>query len=157
MIDKFVLMCKNVEVGDFTYDTVKKEFKFEKYENIDNRKYLPLGMYSYLNWNLEYIPTSDDIKFWIEERVMPKERQNVDEVLKAIGLLYYDAWEICRRTRAMCMEDYFWISKGEIYEEVHMRYLSERNRVRETPIPFHVENYPPEYSIVGDRIIKNEE
>ncbi|MEG0672187.1 MAG: hypothetical protein RSA29_14790 [Clostridium sp.] len=155
MIDKYVLMCKDTPVGDLTYDTAKKEFVFEKYSNIDNRKYLPLGMYSYMNWNLEYIPTSDDIKFWIQERVVPEERQNIDEILKAIGLIYYDSWEICRRTRGMCMEDYFWLSKGEKYEDVHMRYLSEQGRIKETPIPFYAENYPPEFKIVGDRIIRN--
>lgn len=157
MIDKYILMCKDVPVGDLIYDTNTKKFSFEKYDQITNRKYLPLGMYSYKNWNIDYKPSHNDIVFWLEDRVVPKERANIDEILKVMGLIDYDFWELCRRTRAMCMEDYFWLSKGEKYEDVHIRYLSENNRIEETPIPFKVEEYPSEYKIIGNKIIKNKD
>ena len=55
----------------------------------------------------------------------------------------------------MCMEDYFWLSKGEKYEDVHIRYLSEHGRLEETPIPFKAENYPREYIINSNgKIVK---
>lgn len=155
MIDKYILMFKDVPVGDLIYDTNTKKFSFVKYDKIKDRKYLPLGMYSYKNWNIDYKPSHDDIIFWLEDRVVPKERANIDEILKVMGLIDYDFWELCRRTRAMCMEDYFWLSKGEKYEDVHIRYLAENNRIEETPIPFDVEEYPVEYKIVGNKIVKN--
>lgn len=156
MIDKYILMCKNISVGDFCYDTNTKKFSFVKYDEITNRKFLPLGMYSYENWNVDYKPSHDDIVFWLEDRVVPKERANIDEILKAMGLIDYDFWELCRRTRAMCLEDYFWLSKGEKYEEVHIRYLAEHNRINETPIPFEVVPYPSEYKIIhGSKIQRN--
>lgn len=155
MIDKYILMFKDVPVGDFTYDTNAKKFSFQKYDEIVDRKYLPLGMYSYKNWNVEYKPSHDDIVFWLEDRVVPKERANIDEILKVMGLIDYDFWELCRRTRAMCMEDYFWLSKGEKYEQVHIRYLAEHNRINETPIPFQVDEYPAEYKVIGNKIVKN--
>lgn len=155
MIDKYILMCKDVPVGDLIYDTNTKEFSFVKYGEITERKYLPLGMYSYKNWNIYYKPSHDDIVFWLEDRVVPKERANIDEILKVMGLIDYDFWELCRRTRAMCMEDYFWLSKGEKYENVHIRYLAENNRIEETPIPFDVEEYPVEYKVIGNKIVKN--
>ncbi|MGH4123328.1 MAG: hypothetical protein ACREV6_10425 [Clostridium sp.] len=43
----------------------------------------------------------DDIVFWLEDRVVPKERANIDEILKAMGLIDYDFWQLCRKTRAM--------------------------------------------------------
>lgn len=132
MIDKYILMCKDIPVGDFTYDTNTKKFSFVKYDEIIDRRYLPLGMYSYKNWNVDYKPTHDDIVFWLEDRVVPKERANIDEILNAMGLIYYDFWELCRRTRAMCLEDYFWLSKGEKYKDVHLRYLAEHNRINIT-------------------------
>ncbi len=138
MIDKYILMHKDIAVGDLTYNTSSKKFKFEKYESIEDKNHLPLGMYSFENWNIEYKPTHEDIVFWLEDRVVPKERANIDEILKVMGLIDYDFWELCRRTRAMCMEDYFWLSKGEKFEDVHIRYLSEHNRLHETPIPFKV-------------------
>lgn len=73
MIDKHILMYQEVPVGDITYDTNTKEFSFGKYDEITDRKYLPLGMYSYKNWNVEYKPSHDDIVFWLEDRVVPKE------------------------------------------------------------------------------------
>lgn len=148
-------MHKSTPVGDLSYDTNTKKFSFEKYREIKERKYLPLGMYSYENWNIDYKPKHEDIKFWLEDRVVPKERANIEEILKVMGLIDYDFWELCRRTRAMCMEDYFWLSKGEKYEDVHIRYLSENNRIKETPIPFEVEEYKPDYTIIGNKIISN--
>lgn len=155
MIDKYVLMYQDIKVGDFIYDTNTKKFSFKKYDNITNRQYLPLGMYSYKNWNVDYKPTNEDIVFWLEDRVVPKERANINDILKAMGLIDYDFWELCRRTRAMCMEDYFWLSKGEKYEDVHIRYLAEHNRMNETPIPFEAKPYPSEFVIIDNKVIKN--
>lgn len=154
MIDKYILMNADTPVGELIYDTNTKKFSFEKYDTIVNKGNIPLGMYSYKNWNLEYKPTHEDIVFWLSDRVVPKERQNIDEILRAMGLNDYDMWELCRRTRAMCMEDYFWLSKGEKYEDVHIRYLSKHGRLEETPIPFKAENYPPEYIVSSNGKIK---
>lgn len=155
MIDQYVLMHKDVPVGDLRYNTSTKKFTFNKYDYIKDKYHLPLGMYSLKDWNIDYKPTHEDIVFWLEDRVVPKERANIDEILKVMGLIDYDFWEICRRTRAMYMEDYFWLSKGEKYEDVHIRYLAQNDRLYEIPIPFKVEEYEPEYKIVGDRLIKN--
>lgn len=73
-----------------------------------------------------------------------------------MGLIDYDFWELCRRTRAMCMEDYFWLSKGERYEDVHIRYLAENNRIAETPIPFEAQDYPSEFKILeNNKVVRN--
>ena len=37
-----------------------------------------------------------------------------------------------------------------------MRYLAENNRLYDTPIPFDVEDYEPEYKIVNNRLVKNQ-
>lgn len=56
----------------------------------------------------------------------------------------------------MCLEDYFWLSKGEKFEDVHIRYLAEQNRINNTPIPFEVVEYPSEYEVIDERhIVKN--
>lgn len=156
MLDKYILKYKDVSVGNLIYDTNIKKFTFTKYDEIVDRQYLPLGMYSYENWNIDYKPSHEDIVFWLEDRVVPKERANIDEILKVMGLIDYDFWELCRRTRAMCMEDYFWLSKGERYEDVHIRYLSENNRINETPIPFEVQDYPSEFIILeNNKVVRN--
>lgn len=55
----------------------------------------------------------------------------------------------------MCLEDYFWLSKGEKYEDVHVRYLAEHDKLYETPIPFESKDYPPKYIIENNKLIKN--
>ena len=111
MIDKYILMHKDIEVGDFLYDIAAKEFSFILYESIKNNYHLPLGMYRYDNWNIRYKPTNEDIKFRLEERVVPNERPNILEILNSINLKEYDVWEICRRTRDMRKEDFFGLVK----------------------------------------------
>lgn len=49
MLEKFTLMCKDVEVGIIEYDTEKEKFSFTLNENIDNTKYLPPILYDYTN------------------------------------------------------------------------------------------------------------
>lgn len=72
MIDKHILMSQDIPVGDLIYNTNTPKFSFVKYDEITDRKYLPLGMYSYKNWNIEYKPSHDDIVFWLEDRVVSK-------------------------------------------------------------------------------------
>lgn len=54
------------------------------------------------------------------------------------------------------MEDYFWLSNGEKYKEVHIRYLAENNSINETPIPFEVQDYPSEFIILeNNEVVRN--
>jgi hypothetical protein len=44
----------------------------------------------------------------------------------------------------------------ETYEEVHIRYLAEDNRINETPIPFEVQDYPSEFLILdNNKVVRN--
>lgn len=126
MLEKYMLMYKDIEVGTITYNTNKDEFFFELNKGITNVKYLPPILYDYTNLSLDYKPNNENIVWWIEDRVMPPDRDAVDHILKLMNLPFYDAWEICKANKGMSLEDYFWLkSKDEIYEECHIRYLIE--------------------------------
>lgn len=129
MLERFTLMHKNREVGTITYDTEKDLFSFELNKDINNVKFLPPILYDYTDLKLDYKPSHQNVLWWIEDRVMPQNRDGVDFLLDKIGLSFYDAWNICKKNMGMSMEDYWWLRKdNEIYEEVHIRYLIESGK-----------------------------
>lgn len=129
MLEKFTLMCKDVEVGIIEYDTEKEKFSFTLNENIDNIKYLPPILYDYTNLSLDYKPEHENVLWWVEDRVMPPDRDAVDHILDLMGIPCYDAWEICKANKGMSLEDYWWLRESdEKYEECHIRYLIESGK-----------------------------
>ncbi|WP_434799308.1 hypothetical protein [Terrisporobacter vanillatitrophus] len=129
MLEKFTLMCKDVEVGIIEYDTKKEKFSFTLNENIDNIKYLPPILYDYTNLSLNYKPEHENVLWWVEDRVMPPDRDAVDHILDLMGIPCYDAWEICKANKGMSLEDYWWLRESdEKYEECHIRYLIESGK-----------------------------
>lgn len=129
MLEKFTLMCKDVEVGIIEYDTEKEKFSFTLNENIDNTKYLPPILYDYTNLSLDYKPEHENVLWWVEDRVMPPDRDAVDHILDLMGIPCYDAWEICKANKGMSLEDYWWLRESdEKYEECHIRYLIESGK-----------------------------
>lgn len=129
MLEKFTLMFKDIEVGIIKYDNEKEEFSFTLNENIDNLKYLPPILYDYTNLSLDYKPQHENVLWWIEDRVMPPNRDAVDHILDLMGLPCYDAWEICKANKGMSLEDYWWLrEKDEKYEDCHIRYLIESGK-----------------------------
>jgi hypothetical protein len=50
-------------------------------------------------------PTMDDFNWLLESRCVPRTRHNIKEVLKSIGLDFYDPLEIVMRTKGYQLED----------------------------------------------------
>ena len=53
--------------------------------------------------------TYKDLEEFFEDRCFPRERQNAKELLKGIGLDYYDPEAICRKTHGMQFDDFMWM------------------------------------------------
>jgi hypothetical protein len=49
------------------------------------------------------------LKNWVEERIFPSDRSNVEELLSDIGLNDYDEWGVLKATRAFSFHDNYWI------------------------------------------------
>lgn len=130
MLENYTLMYKNIEVGNISYNQDKDEFSFELNEEIKDTKYLPPILYDYTNLSLDYKPTHENILLWIEDRIMPPERDAIDHILDKMGLSIYNPWTILKENKGMTLEDYWWIRKdNEKYEQCHIRYLLE-NKIR---------------------------
>ena len=129
MLESYTLMYKDIEVGTITYDQELDKFEFELNENIKDTKYLPPILYDYTNLSLDYKPQHENILYWIEDRVMPPNRDGIDYILDKMGLNFYDAWAICKANKGMSLEDYWWLNSGEDeYEKCHIRYLIESGK-----------------------------
>lgn len=130
MLENYTLMYKNIEVGNISYNQDKDEFSFKLNEEIKDTKYLPPILYDYTNLSLDYKPTHENILLWIEDRIMPPERDAIDHILDKMGLSIYNPWTILKENKGMTLEDYWWIRKdNEEYEQCHIRYLLE-NKIR---------------------------
>lgn len=76
-----------------------------------------------------YKPQHENVLYWIEDRVMPPNRDGIDHILDKMGLNFYDAWTICKANKGMSLEDYWWLNNGEDeYEKFHIRYLIESGK-----------------------------
>lgn len=55
---------------------------------------------------------------------MDRNRDGIDEYLYGLGLTEWDAWEICKKTKAVNFEDFYWITQdeNEDYRNVLARY-----------------------------------
>ena len=116
---------------DITVVLEKKQgiFLNELNKNIKDTKYLPPILYDYTNLSLDYKPQHENVLYWIEDRVMPPNRDGVDYILDKMGLNFYDAWTICKANKGMSLEDYWWLNSGEDeYEKCHIRYLIESGK-----------------------------
>lgn len=59
----------------------------------------------------------------IEDRVISKDNQAVNNVLTRLGMMSYEPWEIFKRTKGMNAQDYLWVSErkdsADEFWEVH--------------------------------------
>ncbi|TMV43193.1 hypothetical protein FE783_35845 [Paenibacillus mesophilus] len=127
---------KFIENGDIlTYESIEINAK-----RIPNGLGFPIGLFpvsetwfSPQSIDSNHIPTKDDIYLWLSDRVFPEDRQGAEFLLHDLGLNSYDMWQIAKRTKAISMNDYYWIAKSleEKYEDVHPRHrLDTKNEVK---------------------------
>lgn len=50
---------------------------------------------------------------WLQERIIPPERVDIEKILTLMSLDQYDMFEIAKKTRACLMEDDFWVQFKE--------------------------------------------
>lgn len=135
----FYLKYKNNLVGYFVEDGLDYLSYVRNLEssNLPENIKFPVGLYPvYRLRALEklesYVPSSEDIADWFSDRTFPQERPNAETLLRNLGLEEYNLWEIMKATKAVSLDDYFWISEdyNEKYENVHPRHSIESPKVK---------------------------
>lgn len=131
MYKDYFLRYKNTIIGRFViYPDGKRVYQpyHTAAASIEYGFGYPLGLYPVKdNSNLlpdrDYIPKEADIDHWIADRVIPKDRHDVDTVLDKMGLNSYDAWEIFIRNKGVTYNDLYWVTDdpNDTFENVHPR------------------------------------
>lgn len=102
MLELYDIIWRDKEVvGCLEYDTNRK--KFHAYLR-KGAKGNPRGLFGILKTDTE----ADDrrVRAYFDDCVVPKTRQNIDDILKHIGLPYYDQWEIYKHNSGKNVSDY---------------------------------------------------
>lgn len=105
MVDRVYLYNQDKYVGILTHDTVMNTylFKQEEFGDLEDRTV------EYLSLNSR----SQAIEVAIQERVAPRDRININELLPLVGLDHYDMWEIFKRINGICYKDTVWVSESK--------------------------------------------
>ena len=111
----------NEEVAYLLYYEKEKTFFIEIKEDIDPLK-LPYICYHFRMKN-EYTVNSYWSKEWVNERIVPRDRQNIGMILNESGLDEYDEFSLLLQMNGRCSQDDFYIKeKKEIPEFIRERF-----------------------------------
>lgn len=117
---KFDMYLKDTKVGRVELNGLTVE-KNECYVDLSNYPY-PFLIYPFCR-----IKSAIGIWDFVLERVVPKERANIDEILEAFGMKEYDAYELVRKTHGVMCDDFWWFKfddvpdDGKTWDDLNMR------------------------------------
>ena len=79
----------------------------------------------FLPFGVQTSATYDDLLEYFEDRCFPRERTGARELLKDLGLDYYDPEAICRVTHGTQFDDFVWLQFSDEpqvrYEDIKLR------------------------------------
>ncbi|MEG2656916.1 MAG: hypothetical protein RSA29_14570 [Clostridium sp.] len=118
------LMKEEHYLGDIAYDLVSEHYSFKRNENIEDLGLYPAEFYGLFKRKVKEV-SSDVIREFIVDRIIPYNRMNLDCYLEYYNLEYFDEWEIFLAAKGMCFLDTFWIrkSKSDSYKN-HIRFTN---------------------------------
>ena len=69
--------------------------------------------------------TLKDLEEFYEDRCFPRERVNCKDILKRLGLDFYDPEMICRKTHGLQFDDFIWLQFSDetqvCWEDIKLR------------------------------------
>jgi hypothetical protein len=131
MQKKYFLKFKDTVIA--TIDELKNTLKYTVHSHnaleIENGMGYPLGIFPLdissndLGPQKDYAPTEVDIRNWLSRRVPPKNRDGIEALLVELELSSYDVWSIAKKTKAISLNDFYWIThnRKEKFDDCHPR------------------------------------
>lgn len=101
----------------------EKRFYIELPENADPWD-VPLLLSSFAKRG-EYTVNAYWSKLWVQQRIVPQDRQNLGQILKKNGLEQYDEYELLMLGEGRCAQDSYYlvmIDEGKLLEKFEARY-----------------------------------
>lgn len=106
-MESYKLYNKDLYLGTITYDKPNDKYYFEK--STASTGYPAPICKDIISGECKEIVGDKDVREFIEDRVLPEDRQAIDEFLFPLDMLVWDAWELFVKTSGMTMIDMFWI------------------------------------------------
>lgn len=97
----------NTDFGYLFYYPNKKKFFIELLEDA-NEDNTPFMLYSFVQKGIKTI-NSKYSKLWVQQRIVPIDRQNIAYILKENGLKEYDEYELLMLTKGVCAQDEYYL------------------------------------------------
>lgn len=120
--------------GILNYNSDNKEFTIDIDENID-LKTCPAFLYMAYKKDMKHIDEKLSMIF-VKNRIVPEDRQNIDEILKAFNLDTYDPYEILKITKGKCCMDECYVEKEEAEAEAFRDTFTKMHNLVKDDIPW---------------------
>ena len=102
MLEIYEIVWRNKDVtGYLEYNT--KTDKFQAYLK-DRENPNPRGLFGILK--ISDVVEDSRVRLYISDCVVPKTRENIDDILKHLGMGEYNQWEIYKKNMGMNVRDY---------------------------------------------------
>ena len=102
MLEIYEIIWRDEQVtGWLEYDTSKDKFQAYLREGEQGNPRALFGV-----TKTDSVIDDKRVRFYISECVVPKTRENIDDILKHLKLPYYDQWEIYKRNNGKNASDY---------------------------------------------------
>lgn len=113
MLEVYLLKMENYTVGRIEHDVDKDEFSFVPTNFDCPIMYYPFEFYRFGERDLSYKISHDEVYDFLYSRAMDEDRQGIEAYLYEHNMSAWDFWELCKKTRAVNMEDFFWLALDE--------------------------------------------
>lgn len=113
-VKKFNIRDEKTVFGILTYDESKAKFTIDFFEGIDYRKTrAPMYVTEFAKHCVGTRLPQEFVDLWINDRIIPKERQNIDEILQDAGLTYYSPYGMLMACKGRCTFDKLYLEPIE--------------------------------------------
>lgn len=114
-MEKFFIKDKNKKLcGVLFYERENDKWSIDIEKNID-MSLCPALLYCAIK-EKKYHLDNKLSKMWVENRVVPEDRQNINDLLKSVGLTHYDISDILKITKGKCCMDDCTVEYEEVKE-----------------------------------------
>jgi excisionase family DNA binding protein len=107
----YAIRCESAQdrkdFGYLLYFKAEKRFYIELPEDADPWE-TPLLLSSFLQRGIKSID-SEGSELWVQQRIVPSDRQNIVHILKDNGLIQYDTYDLLMLSMGRCSQDDFYL------------------------------------------------
>jgi hypothetical protein len=101
-IESFPLFNDQVKIGMISYDRSADKFECVIFGGV-----LPEQLPYEFTHSADGSIDPDEVRFWVNERIIPCNRMGLEAILEDSGLKQWDAWDMLKVADGRCVRDKF--------------------------------------------------